>query len=456
MQKSHISLIVFDLDGVLIDGREIHFESLNMALFKIDPKFVISKSNHYKLFDGLSTRKKIDLLVDQFDFPSDMKNNVFNNKQKYTIELMQKQLKPNRELLQMFVDLKQKGFKIAIATNCIKETAFNIISLLGIDKYVDHVYTNEEVLHPKPSAEPYLLCMLASKVSPDETLILEDSPVGRFGACRSGAHLMPIDKLSQVSLNNILQKIKEIENSAKSIIWASDELNIVIPMAGDGSRFGRNDIPKPFLNIQKKPMIQWVIESLNIQAKYTFIIQKSHSEQYDYLKHILNLLTRNPHIIEIDAKTEGAACTVLLAKHVINNNNPLLIANCDQYIEWDSCNFMHTMNSNNVDGSILTFKSNETKWSYAKVENDQVTEVAEKKVISDKATVGIYWWRKGSDYVKCAEQMIAKNIRTNNEFYVCPVYNEAILNNMRISHYEVNKMMGLGTPEDVENFKIPN
>ena len=165
------------------------------------------------------------------------------------------------------------------------------------------------------------------------------------------------------------------------------------------------------------------------------------------------MCVENCNILELDSVTEGAACTSLLAEKYIDNDKSLIIANSDQFIEWDSSEIMYSIVSSGVDGAILTFKSTHPKWSYAKVDcNNFVTEVAEKKPISTNATVGIYYWKKGSDYVKYAKQMIKKNVRVNNEFYICPVYNEAISDGKKIIIKEVKEMWGLGTPEDLEEF----
>jgi hypothetical protein len=114
---------------------------------------------------------------------------------------------------------------------------------------------------------------------------------------------------------------------------------------------------------------------------------------------------------------------------------------------------MYAFSADDIDGGILTFKATHPKWSYAQLGDDGfVSEVAEKKVISDNATVGLYYWRNGSEYVKYAEQMIAKNIRVNNEFYVCPVFNEAIQDGKKIKIKPVPGMWGIGTPEDLDYF----
>jgi hypothetical protein len=168
---------------------------------------------------------------------------------------------------------------------------------------------------------------------------------------------------------------------------------------------------------------------------------------------MLSLLAPGCDIVDVDKVTEGAACTVLLGKEFINNDSPLVIANSDQFVEWSSLDFFYKMNEQNLDGGIVSFRSTHPKWSYAKTDNDDfVLEVAEKKTISDIATVGIYYWKKGSDFVKYAEQMIDKNIRVNNEFYVCPVYNEAILDGLKFKTFDVPKMWGLGTPEDLDYY----
>ena len=188
-------------------------------------------------------------------------------------------------------------------------------------------------------------------------------------------------------------------------------MNILIPMAGAGSRFEKAGytFPKPLIDVAGQPMIQTVIENLNLQGKYIFLVRKEHYEKYD-LKNLLNLITPNCEIIQIEGLTEGAACTVLKAQELIDNDEPLIIANADQYIKWNSFETISMFNEPDVDGGILTFKSIHPKHSFAKVDGDGfVLEVAEKKPISNDATVGIYYWKRGLDYVLYAESMIEKN-----------------------------------------------
>jgi NDP-sugar pyrophosphorylase family protein len=230
--------------------------------------------------------------------------------------------------------------------------------------------------------------------------------------------------------------------------FANLQPNILIPMAGLGSRFVEAGFytPKPMINVKGKPMVQASVESLNLVGRYIYVVQKAHYDQYD-LRTFLQKITPSCEVLQVDGTTEGTVATTLVARSLINTDNPLIIANCDQILDWDSKDFMA---SNKEDGLIVVFNSSDAKWSYASVSDAGLVErVAEKEVISEYATAGVYYWKKGSDYIKYADQMIAKNIRTNNEFYVCPVYNEALLDKKKIVTYPINQLWGVGTPEDL-------
>ena len=232
-------------------------------------------------------------------------------------------------------------------------------------------------------------------------------------------------------------------------------MNVLIPMAGAGSRFQEAGytFPKPLIEVDGKPMIQLVVENLNIDARHIFVVQSEHYTKYN-LNHLLPLISPGCEIVQVDGVTEGAACTTLLAKEFINNDEPLVFANSDQFLEWDSNEFMYSMVADEVDAGMLTFTATHPKWSFAKLDKEGfVSEVAEKKPISDIATAGIYYWKKGSEYVKYAENMIEKNIRFNNEFYVCPVFNEAIKDGKKVKTFHFDGMWGIGTPEDLKRYQ---
>lgn len=238
-------------------------------------------------------------------------------------------------------------------------------------------------------------------------------------------------------------------------------------MAGLGSRFSNEGytLPKPLIDVDGEPMIKIVIDNLtpNCEHRFFFVCQNEHIQKYD-LTARLNSFTHNPIIIGIDGLTEGQICTVLKAKKYINNDEPLMTANSDQWIDFDINTYLRDMEQRNLDGMIMTMKANDPKWSYAKSnEKGFVVETAEKKVISEDATVGIFNFAQGKDLVRAAEQMILDNMRVNNEFYTCPCYNYLIREGKRIGTYSIGRekdgMYGLGIPEDLKWFishPVPN
>ena len=241
-------------------------------------------------------------------------------------------------------------------------------------------------------------------------------------------------------------------------------INIVIPMAGRGSRFANAGyaLPKPLIEIDGKPMIKVVIDNLTPQKdhRFIFLCLKDHIEKYDLVNR-LQEYSKDCIVIPVSEVTEGAACTVLLAEEYINNQDQLMIANSDQYVDINIDDYLNSIDG--YDGIIMTMKADDNKWSYIRIAEDGlVSEVREKQVISNEATVGIYNYLKGSDFVSAAHKMIENDIRVNNEFYVAPVYNEMIEEGKKITYYNIgsirNGMYGLGVPEDyewfVENYRL--
>lgn len=236
-------------------------------------------------------------------------------------------------------------------------------------------------------------------------------------------------------------------------------MNIVIPMAGLGSRFAvaGYEKPKPFIDVDGKPMIVRVLDNLAYPgAKYILIGRREHLEKEAAL--VANIKsTYGAAIVVAEEVTAGTACTILLAEKLIDAADPVLIANSDQLVDIQIADFIDDCKSRKLDGSILTFvdKLRDPKWSFAKVGDDHlVTEVKEKQVISETATVGIYLFSSGNKFVTAAKEMIAADDRVNNEFYTCPIYNYLIRDGGRIGIYNIDfeQMHGLGVPADLEAY----
>lgn len=237
-------------------------------------------------------------------------------------------------------------------------------------------------------------------------------------------------------------------------------LNIVVPMAGKGSRFadaGYID-PKPLIKINGKHMIQLVINNLKpvCPHRFIFVCQQSHVDEYG-LERVFDEACDNYEIVGIDGITEGAAVTVLKAREFFESDEPLMIANSDQWVDVDINDYLSDIDERDLDGSMLTMKARDPKWSYAKLNSNRlVTEVVEKVVVSDEATVGIYNFSRGKDFCKFADLMIKKDLKSNGEFYVAPVYTLMASNRAKIGIYNIGKeadgMYGLGIPSDLNIF----
>jgi HAD superfamily hydrolase (TIGR01509 family) len=453
--NTKIKLIAVDFDGTVCRLQEAHYLSLNKALEAVDPKFTISEEEQVERFEGLSTKRKIEILVAERNFPQDKAQQVFNLKQELTAKAIEETVSYDAQLDDTFEKLRDEGYTLFIASNAIHATIEAGLKKLGIFHHFHKILSNEDVALTKPHPEIFLKAMIEAGADPAETLIIEDSKNGRHSAVRSGAHVCDVDHSGHTTYTNIKATIKRAEAKNKPIAWSAKQtVNVLLPCAGMGSRLrAKYQLPKPLIDIAGKPMIQRVVEDLNIEANYIFIVQQEHYDQYN-LGAYLKLIVPGCTILCTNGLTEGAACTSLLAKELIDNDKHLLIANSDQLLDWDSSSFMYQMLSSNSDGGILTFeRENDPKWSYVKLDaKGHVCELAEKKPISNKATVGIYYFNKGSDYVKAAEEMIAANDRSNGEYYIAPVYNYMIKDQKKITTFDIaeDKFHPTGTIEDLE------
>ena len=469
-----IKAIFFDLDGVLFDGKVFHRDLFLMTVAQFGIS-AVDESYHEKYLEGLSTKQKIDILIEKRLLSPQSKMDFFDIKQNLTeIALCGKQ-KPNEYLISILQILKEKGYRLICLSNSITVTVERSLYLIGILVLFNAIYGNESCANPKPSPDPYLNAFKIEGVAPSEVLILEDSVYGRTAAYTSGAHVLPIVDTMDVTLDKILKAIHLVNQGQMS--EEKKTIHVVVPMAGLGSRFTKAGytVPKPFIPVFGKPMIQWVIDNMKVHPemyggvpvaspwalKFHFIVQQAHLDAYNF-DALCKSCDLDYTITPITSVTEGAACSVLLAKEHINNGEPLVTVNSDQFLEWNQNEFYRSLCNNEYDGCISVFEQNnpdDVKWSYSKSDSKGiVTEVAEKKYISTCATTGIYGWNRGSDYVRYAEKMIAKDIRVNGEFYVCPVYNEAIAAGGVFRNLICKKIWGLGVPEDLEKFlkEYPN
>ena len=452
--NTNIKAVLFDLDGVLVETKTVHFDALNQAL--ADHGFApITRAEHLHHYDGLKTTEKLARLTRDKNVPLEAHARIWQRKQQLTADALAAAaaVHKNDTVRDTLTALQSQGLRLACCSNSIRPTVEAVLDRLGVS--FDVVLTNEDVANGKPHPEIYWNAMAALGVLPEETLVVEDSPDGLAAAYRSGAHVLRVASPRDLTPALLADRIHTLDMSPpRQPRWQHPRLNVIIPMAGAGSRFERAgyQLPKPLIDVRGKPMIQVVVENLALEARFIFVVQKAHRAAY-HLDGLLQRIAPGCVVVETDGLTEGAACTALLAEPYIDNDAPLFFANSDQFVEWQAVDFMYKMQESDVDGGIVVFHATDPKWSFARTDDiGVVTQVAEKQPISDLATVGYYYWKRGADFVRYAKQMIARNKRVNNEFYVCPVFNEAIEDGKVLTTFPVQRMWGLGTPEDLEIF----
>ena len=251
-----------------------------------------------------------------------------------------------------------------------------------------------------------------------------------------------------------------------------EEVTVLIPIAGQGSHF--RDVgfiqSKPMIDVGGRPMISWVVDNIlpkatGLRPRFRFVVVvRRDEEKTPHIVEQLHEMVPNIEVVYAEGLTEGAACTCLLAREHIDSSSPLLVMNSDQYVEWneeqDSTAFWRQVSEEaalGYDGNILCFKQpmelGDDKWSYAVTDSDGfVTNVREKDVISDNATVGAYFWHRGADFVSAVDEMIARNERVQGQFYVAPAYNICVERGQRIRLSFCRRLWGLSEPGDLVRF----
>lgn len=447
MNKQNISiqLVIFDLDGVIVDSNESNFISLSNTLkeFGVPYSKEIDKS-----YNSITTKEKLTRL----NVPPELITTIVNKKQHYLDTL---KLVYNADIRSIMAALHEKNIKIAIASNARRKFIERVINELDISNFITYYVSGQDKnIGTKPSPAIYLHVMSKLSISPKHTIIVEDSIIGKESAQLSSDNIFGIVKIPDLTIYSFFEYLEKVNSNMQKLKYINSNLNVLIPMAGKGERFCRAGYtkPKPLIDIDGKPMIVNVVNNLHISANYIFIVQQAHIDQFA-IDSLLKSYYPDCKIVTVDGLTEGAACTVLKAEELINNDSPLLIVNSDNLIEWDHINTMNDIEQSECDGAILTIPATGTKWSYVKTDEvGLATEVAEKIAISENATTGHYYWRKGSDFVTAAKVMIDRNMRYNSEFYVAPVYNIAIERGAKIITKQIDEFWSVGTPEDLNYF----
>jgi dTDP-glucose pyrophosphorylase len=229
-------------------------------------------------------------------------------------------------------------------------------------------------------------------------------------------------------------------------------INIVVPLAGEGTRFSSTGIktPKPLIIVNGKTMIEHSVETLGIKGQYIFITKEYKNDAYNVeLSSIIKRIQPDAIEIKVDKKQRGAADAVMYAEKYIDNKDSLITINCDQILNWDHEEFINHVKETDCDGAVVLFSANDPKHSYAEIVDNKIIKIVEKEVISNDALIGVHYWKHGSDFVDSARELL--NTDSTSEVYISQTYSYMLKNNKHLSPFYIpnNNYINLGTPEDV-------
>jgi HAD superfamily hydrolase (TIGR01509 family) len=340
-----IKLIVFDLDGVLVESKHLHFEAMNQALSAVAGQdMCISPQEHEMVYDGLSTQQKLHLLTRSRGLPLKLHDAVWQKKQQLTRELVKHTVAPDRDIETALTDIKRAGFPVAVASNCTRESVLALLSAVGIAHLVDAIYCNEDVANPKPDPDIYqLVARSFGNLPPHQVAVFEDSKRGFEAAVRAQCNLFKVKDPRDIRAKLVLGRVLEFE--ACSIM--EPLVNVVVPMSGAHPIFcmegpDRQDVEVPvgLSSVRGKPALFWTIQSLQPLPKrvhFIFVVRRSLGKSsLCSLSRILpwSVDYSSMSIVVLDKPTRGAAQSVLEARHLIDNHQPLAIFDGSHRLVW--------------------------------------------------------------------------------------------------------------------------
>lgn len=204
-----IKAVIFDMDGVLIDAKDWHYEALNRALELFG--YTISRYDHLVTYDGLPTRKKLEMLTKERDLPKELHSFINEMKQQYTMEIVHTKCKPVFQREYAISKLKADGYKIGVASNSVRNSIVTMMDMSDLSKYLDIIVSNQDVKEGKPNPEIYIKAIDGLGMKPSECMVIEDNINGIKAGIAAGAHVMQVETVNDVTLDNIMKSIKEFE-----------------------------------------------------------------------------------------------------------------------------------------------------------------------------------------------------------------------------------------------------
>jgi HAD superfamily hydrolase (TIGR01509 family) len=456
---SKIQLVIFDLDGVLVDSRDLHYEALNAALEEVaGARFVITRAEHESTYDGLSTNQKLRLLTMSKELPLEHHKKVWTRKQELTEDFVRKQIKPTAHITELIIRLKRAGYPVAVASNCIRSSVRNILEATGLLTYVDAVFSNEDVAHAKPEPDIYIKACRTFGLETSQALVIEDSPRGCEAAVRAGCPLVRVDGTASVRADVILRRIREVDAEPEPI-------TVVVPLAGpcpevwmDGPESPPSEMPSFLADVRGRSAIEWALGSIasnRVPMRFLFLVKDSHAVTFKLESLLARATGYAPTtVIRLKSDTLGALKTVLEARALLPAASPVLVFDGAHVLDWGAAGCIDDVLCARADGAVTVAASSDPRWSYVRVQggghaSPAVLEVHEKVAVSNAACTGLYFWRRGADFLAAADATVAGGSRTRGSYFVAPAYNAAIRAGKRIEAVRVEQSWSLRSAAEV-------
>lgn len=415
-----IDAIVFDLDGTLVETKEIHQKAFNQAILKIaGEKYVITNLEDYEAMTTLQKLRKLNLTK---NMPVEFNKKIWDLKQELTNQFIEQELIIDNRLVTELTKIKAFGYPIGVASNCIRSTVDLILKKIGIYSLIDVSISNNDVENPKPAPDMYQRIAKSFGTSPDRLLVVEDSHVGFVSAILAETKLLKVDSPKMITADLILQKADQIN-------CEPEEYNIVIPLAGICSRYQDQDIPFWLEEIREKPLITHIVESLlsnKFSQRFIFVVYGNYNADSVLIK---STGYRPTKIIKLDSPTAGSMMTVEKAIQYLNQS-PILVCDGSHIISWKPGDSIDTILICRKDGALTTINSSDPRWSYIFTEKmnskeinpPQISVVAKNK-ISNLACTGLYYFKEKHVLKSSIEKCRKEKMVINGNYYISSAFN---------------------------------
>lgn len=440
----NIRLVVFDLDGVLVESRDLHYEALNKALEEgAGTQYVISREEHECVYDGLSTNQKLKMLEVAKGLPKDLHKVVWQKKQDYTESMVKAILKPTENILNAIKSLKKMCLPVCVASNCIRSSVKTILETVGLMPYVDVFLSNEDVENPKPAPDLYLKACATFGVPPGNTLVVEDSTKGFEAASRAGCNMLRVSNPNDVTEDSVKGRIRELET-------LTEDVTIVLPLSGPYPEIWQAretpEMPLYLTDIAGESVLELIGESLRSRrynATYIFVVKESVAKAFDVEALCAKAVDYAPlKVVKVKTDTLSSIHTILQTPpEYIPDNIPLLVADGHHLPVWKDGASLDDLLGSHADAAMTVLQSTDPRFSYVRLNTnsrssmDALSKQGPNSVIevtmgarpsSNLAASGLYYFKQASYFKKAAKAVIDANERWLGRFYSAQLFNEMV------------------------------